>query len=989
MTSKKEQLLLIDGHAMIFRAYHAMERQGLTNSSGAPVGAVFGFYRMLAKLLLQFTPDYFLLIFDPPGDNFRHKLYPEYKANRTEAPDELKSQMKEILSIAEILQAPMLIPKDVEADDAIATFVEKHKNSDIDIIIMSGDKDLYSLLYDNVQMLRAKKGVSEFKRINADFVQKELNIHFSQMVDFLAITGDSSDNIPGVRGVGPKGASKLLNQYQRLENIYENIDEIKPDGMKNKLIESKENAFLSQTLVRLKTDIPLELSLGELGTHAFIKNNTSTFEIFREKELNVIYQDWLNLAGRKQIKQKKVGEHFSIIQSVSKWNLIKNEIKKEALISVDTETTHSSPMQAKLLGVSISWREKQSQKEIYKSVYIPCIFENLSQTESPVGNLFAQTNEEVHFDYKEELHGEKNLMWLRELLESPNIKKVGQNIKYDWLVLRRHGINLGGVVSDTMLMSFLLKPNTRRHNLDDMAFDHIDHSTIKYSDLVGAGKEKKTLLSVPLQRVAEYACEDAEVTLRLHHPLKAHLKKENLSKIYREIDLPLAYVVMLMEENGVVLDIDYLQKLSERYKKKIDQTKGKIFEITGEEFNIQSTQELRRILFEKLGIASEQKTGKGRLSTNQKVLERLKNEHPLIPHLLEFRLLSKLLSTYVLPLPQAILESTNRVHTSFSQVIAATGRLSSMEPNLQNIPIKGEEGRAIRRAFIAEEGCELLSLDYSQIELRILAHYSGDENLLRAYANDEDIHDQATYLLFNQYFDEDKKKWNLPNLSPEYQESVKNKQPQAKPEITNETQEVKLEISQFDSKRLDIMKETDEFHDLRSRAKILNFSIIYGVTDWGLSQQLNIPRSVAKTLMEAYLVNYPGIKKYMDHVIQSTKEKGYSENLLGRKRSIHDLDNQNRFKRETAERLAMNTPIQSTAADIIKIAMIDIQKKIEAKALKTKMILQIHDELLFEVPVNEKQEIFEIAQHAMENAFQLKAPLKVSGGFGKNWNEAK
>ena len=987
MTSKK-QLLLIDGHAMIFRAYHAMERQGLTNSSGIPVGAIFGFYRMLAKLLIQRIPDYFLLIFDPPGDNFRHRLYPEYKANRTEAPDELKNQMQEILSIAEAIQAPVLVPQDVEADDAIAVFVEKHKNSAIDITIVSGDKDLYSLLYDNVQMLRATKGVSEFKNINANFVQEDLNIHFSQMVDFLAITGDSSDNLPGVRGVGPKGASKLLNQYQTLENIYKNIDEIKPDGTKNKLIESKENAFLSQTLARLKTELLLDTSLEKLDTRSFIKNHASKFEIFKEKELNVVYQDWLSLAGKNSIKQKEVGEHFSVIQSIDEWHLTQAEIKKEELCAIDTETTHTSPMKAKLLGVAISWKTKLSGKEIYKSVYIPCIFENLSRKETSTGDLFTHTDE-VHSDYQEELHGKKNLTWLREFLESSDIKKVGQNIKYDWLVLRCHGVNLRGVTSDTMLMSFLLKPNMRRHNLDDMAFDYIDHNTIKYSDLVGTGKEQKILLSVPLQRVAEYACEDTEVTLRLHYLLKAHIEKENLSTIYQTIDLPLIYVIMIIEKHGVVLDTDYLQKLCEKYKQKIDQIKEKIFEITGETFNIRSTQALSRILFEKLGIVSEQKTEKGKLSTNHKVLERLKHEHPVIPYLLEFRLLSKLLSTYIVPLPQAILESTNRVHTSFSQVIAATARLSSMEPNLQNIPIKGEEGRAIRQAFIAEEGCELLSLDYSQIELRILAHYSEDENLLRAYSNGEDIHDQATYLLFNQYFDGDKKTWNLPIHFSQYQKNENNSQSQVSTQTSDENQEVKLMMSKFDSKRLDLMKTTDEFHDFRSRAKILNFSIIYGVTDWGLSQQLNIPRSEAKRLIEAYFINYPNIKKYMNHIIQQSREKGYVENLLGRKRMIHDLDHQNRFKREAAERLAMNTPIQSTAADIIKIAMIDIQKKIEIKGLKTKMILQIHDELLFEVPVHEKQEIFEIAQHTMENAVQLKVPLKVSGGFGKNWNETK
>ena len=976
--------MLIDGHAIVFRAYHAMERQGLTNSSGLPVGATFAFYRMLAKLLQEHAPDYFLLIFDPPGKNFRHELYPEYKANRKEAPEDFKVQLQEILEIAEKMQIPMFIPKNAEADDAIASLVEKYKDSGIKISIVSSDKDLYPLLYNDISMLRPRRGSSEFQKVDADFVRTDLSVDFSQMVDFLAITGDSSDNIPGVKGVGPKGACKLLNEYKTLENIYEHIHEIQPEGIKNKLIESKDDAFLSQRLVRLKTDVPFDGSLEELMSHNFLKSEEADIEVLKRKELNVVYQDWLRLTDKKQIKREEIVKEFSIIRSKSEWDAIEPELMSAELVAVDTETTYSSPMRAKLLGVAFSWQDKKNGA--YRNAYLPCIFEKLSDhefKEASPDDLFDELKS-IHSDYKDLLPGEEVLEWAKDFLESEQNKKTGQNIKYDRLVLRRHGVDARGFVSDTMLLSFLLKPNQRRHNLDDMALDHLGHTTIKYKDLVkGSTRKRKrgeegtpeaTLLLVELERVAEYSCEDSEVTLRLNHILEPLVQKQNLMKIFQEIDLPMAYTLMVVEENGILLDTDYLKSLSRRHEEKLNTTKEKIFEIAGERFNVQSTLELRRVLFEKLGIVSEKKTEKGQLSTDHGVLERLKHQHPIIPHLLEFRLISKLLSTYVAPLPQAVSEDTGRIHTSFSQVTASTGRLASMEPNLQNIPIKGEEGKAIRRAFIAPEGFELLSLDYSQIELRVLAHYSEDENLLKAYANDEDIHDQAAYLLFSRYFDDASKKWDIPSASDEEPDAPGADEPS---------------IRGFEPERLNLMKETPEFQGLRAKAKILNFSIIYGVTEWGLSHQLGIPRSEAASLIAAYLANYPGIQKYMQESVQSTKEKGTSENLLGRKRLIGDLGHKNRFKREAAERLAINTPIQSTAADIVKIAMVAIQKEIEKNRLQAKMILQVHDELLFEVPVSEKNSVFEMVKSKMEGAVRLKVPLKVSGGFGKNWDEAK
>ena len=926
-------------------------------------------------------------------------MYSEYKANRSEAPEDFKIQLQDILDIAKAIRIPMFVPKDAEADDAIASIVEKYKKENLEILIVSGDKDLYGLLYKNVKMLKAKKGVSDFVQIDADFVKEDWDIHYTKTVDFLAISGDSADNIPGVKGVGPKGASKLLNQYGSLEEIYKHIEEIQPEGIKKKLTESKDNAFLSQKLVRLKADIPLEQPFEEWSTDVFLNSDDASLDIFKEKELNVVYQDWRKLTGSEPPRESNIGKHTRIIRSQKEWEEVYAILKKEKFAAIDTETTDTSPMKAKLVGLSVAWKKlkessKENDHEEYFSAYIPCVFEPADSSKQ--ADLFAEDHdhdhdqdekseqdlfsslETTHSDYETIPKGTEVLKWLKPFLEDGTVKKAGQNIKYDWLVLKRHGIDLQGVSSDTMLISFLLKPGQRRHNLDDMALDHLGHVTIKYKDLVGSGKKQKPLVSVPLNALADYACEDAEVTLRLNDILLPLMIKEGFNDIYQNIDLPLVYTLIRMEENGVALDIPYLSEMAEQYKSKIEKIKKEIFELAGEEFNIQSTQELRGILFEKLGIESDKKTEKGQLSTDHQTLERLWGEHPIIQHLLDFRLISKLLSTYVLPLPQYVHKETKKVHTSFSQVTAATARLASNEPNLQNIPIKGDEGRAIRKAFIPSQGYELLSLDYSQIELRVLAHYSEDENLIKAYKEDQDIHDQAAYLLFHNYFDVENRKWNFPDTF-ENNESEN---------ASNDKSSLRYD-EQFDPDKLKLMKATHNFQDLRGKAKVLNFSIIYGVTDWGLSQQLNISRQEARSLIQAYLSTYPGVEKYMKEVIRTTKEKGYSENFFGRKRRISDLDHHNRFKREAAERLAMNTPIQSTAADIIKVSMINIQRELDKKKSKSKMLLQIHDELLFEVASSERDGIFNMVKDKMENAVSLKVPLKVSGGFGKNWDEAK
>jgi DNA polymerase-1 len=947
-----KKFVIVDGHAMAYRAHYALISHALTNSKNEPIETTFGFYRMVFKLLKELSPDYFTLTFDPPGKNFRNEIYSEYKANRKETPPELKLQIQEIQSIAQSLNMPMLVLDGFEADDIIASLTQKFENEEIEIIVVSGDKDLFSLLRDNVFLYRPVKGVSEFKVFSGADVVSEIGVSTHEIVDYMALTGDTSDNIPGVAGVGPKTASKLINEFHDLDNIYKNIDSVKPEGLKNKLVEFKENAYLSKTLVSLKTDIELGM---ELENFAWLSKPDlqHKISIFRDKELPSIYDEAKNLfpaitGSEPEHKTSKINQHMQIVTTLDQWNEIAPVLNRLEMLAVDTETTSIHPMEAQLVGVSMSWKIDDT----YYSLYIPVVFDD---------------KHERHFDYQNILEGAVCLEWLKPVLENPAIKKIGQNIKYDCLVLLNHGVTLQNIFADTMVISYMINPNLRKHNLDDMAWRHLQHETIKYKDLTGAGKKAKELTELPLESLALYAAEDAEVTLRLYEILSGQLTEIKLDDLYQTIDGPMIGLLAVMEKNGILVDPAYLGRLEKTCLENLNLIETSILEFAGEKFNINSTHELQEILFNKLQIVSKKKTaGGGNLSTDASALENIKDQHPIVEKILEYRTTSKLLNTYIVALPRFINPKTGRIHTSFSQTIAATGRLASSEPNLQNIPIKGEEGNAIRRAFVAPKGYDLLSLDYSQIELRILAHYSEDEKLIAAYMNDEDIHDQAAYLLFRHQFEPENSTWSKTGDF----------------HLNNEGSTIDHEI-------LKLMKASPDFSQKRSQAKILNFSIVYGVTEYGLSKNLSISIEEARNLIALYFINYPGIKKYMNETIERTREILYSENLFGRKRTVEDIQSKNRFSREAAERLAINNPIQSTAADLIKIAMLKIQKLIEKENLKSRLLLQIHDELLLEVPENEKDHTFNLVKNEMENVVELKVPLKVSGGFGKNWGEVK
>ncbi|RME92099.1 MAG: DNA polymerase I [Candidatus Hydrogenedentota bacterium] len=952
MDTKQKVFLVIDGHAMAYRAYFAMLKQNLTNQDGMPTGAIHGFFRMILKLIEEKKPDYFLFVFDPPRKTFREEMYPEYKATRAKTDEELKWQIDEIQSMIQDLGLPMHIPEKEEADDFIASLAEKinHSKKDILLEMVSGDKDLYNVISPQVHLLRSKKGVTEFEEIDPEKVIEITGVQPDQIPDYMALTGDSSDNIPGVKGVGPKTAAKLISEFGSLENLYQNLDKVKPDSLKEKLAKNKDNAFLSYQLVQLKKDLKLPddfskflLTLKPGQEKVFLKRG---FETLAKSWRKFVTQDDSAETTTKQtsMDQDNIGQNNMIIKTKSHWIEFWQKAQQADLLCIDTETTSVSPLEADLLGISLAYRKG---KKVF-SCYVPIILN---------GNIPR------HLDYAG-IDFEALYKQVQKDIRQCKIPFIAQNIKYDYLVLERHDIKIKNFYADTMILSYLLNPGVRKHNLDDLALEYLGHENITYKSLVGTGKKQKLLSEIDLDRAGEYAAEDAEVTLRVYEKILPRVQKENLWDLYRKIDHPLIFTLAEMEKVGMKIDVPYLHKLKEDFSKKLETIRQEIYDMAGEEFNIQSTRELQHILFDKLGITSVKKTETGQKSTDVHSLESVQEEHPIIPKILEYRTLAKLISGYVDPLPSSV-GSDGRVHTSFSQVTAATGRLASSNPNLQNIPAQGEEGKMIRKAFIAEDGFLLLSLDYSQIELRLLAHYSEDKALVKAFQQGEDIHDHAAYYLFRNMFDAEKGVW-LDTPQPEFFENS---------------------VPELDKEILHKMKQTDKFASFRRKAKILNYSIIYGVTDYGLSRNLNIPRSEAKLLIEAYFKSYPGVKKYLEKSIEQAKEKGYVENYFGRRRILPDIKTKNRFARQAAERLAMNTPLQSTAADIIKIAMIKIEKRLKKK--KSRMIMQIHDELVFEVAKNEKDEVYQMAKYEMEHVGNFKVPLLVDGGFGANWAEAK
>jgi DNA polymerase I len=891
-TNNNKTIYLVDGSSYIYRAYHAI--RGLSNSQGLPTNAIFGFTRMLIKLLEDRKPIYLIMLFDYKGPTFRHKIYEKYKANRLAMPDDLCIQIPYIKEVTQGLNLPSLELEGYEADDLIGTLATKAEKAGFSVIVVTGDKDFMQLVTENIQIWDPMKD----KAITMDIIRKSLGLEPSQMIDVMGLSGDTSDNIPGVPGIGTKTAVSLIQTYGNLDHLYENVDNLTRKKQKENLIKFKDQAYMSRKLVKIDRQAPVEFIPESFRLST--TDNDKLSRLFKVLEFRQLQQSYPALSDLK-------GKNYHCVQDLTSLKDLVILLNKSERFAIDTETTSQNPMKAELVGLSFSVRPGEA-------FYIPC---GHKSKDAPL-----------------QLKKESILEQLRPVLENQNIKKIGQNIKYDWLVLNRHGIFLKGVSFDTMVASYLINPSKRAHNLDQIALDFLDHKTISYEDVTGKGKNTIGFDKVPLDKALPYACEDADITLMAADALKPRLEEIGVMELFEKVELPLIPVLMRMEQKGIFVDIQRLQTLSELFGFQLKQLEQEIYSLAGEQFNINSSQQLCQILFEKLNLPVQKKTKKkSGYSTDVSVLTILSSTHELPAYILRHRTLSKLKTTYADSLIDLVHPETGRIHTSYNQTITSTGRLSSSDPNLQNIPIRTEEGREIRSAFIPQEGWLLMAADYSQIELRILAHYSNDVILIDAFRKDEDIHTRTASEIFNVF--------------PEMMDS-----------------------------------------ELRRQAKIINFGIIYGMGPFRLSNELGISQKMAKTYINNYFSRYRGVKAFIDQTIENARETSKTSTLLGRIRLLPEINSTNNIIRQAAERTAINTPIQGTAADLIKVAMINVDKALLEKKLRTAMLLTVHDELVFEVPPEEIHEAAQIVKDIMENVWNLKVPLKVNIQSGKNWAEA-
>lgn len=884
------KLFLIDGNSFCYRAFYAI--RNLATSYGRPTNAVYGFITMLQKIVKDEKPDYLAVTFDLKGPTFRHKKYEDYKIHRKPMPDDLISQIPTIKEVVRAYNIPIFELSGYEADDVIATISKKLSGEDLDIYIVTGDKDALQLVGGNIKVYNTNK---EGLIYDEEKVRERFGFGPEKILDYMALAGDASDNIPGVTGIGDKTAVQLLEEFGSLDGLYKNIDKLKSEAKRSILEKYRDDAFLSRELAKLDENVPLEIRLSDMKLGE--PDNEKLQELFRELEFKGL------LKG--VVTRKDLGADYRLITDYKEFEDLVEELKRCKCFSFDFETTSSDPMKAEIVGVSFSWEEGVS------------FFVGLKPHED-----------------ERALESKVVLGLLKEVFENDLIKKIGQNIKYEFVVLKNYGINLRGIYFDTMIASYLLDPSKFNHNLDDISMEYLNHKMTDITQLIGKGKSAITMDRVSLERVSSYCAEDSDVTLRLKNILEKKLSKMNLDELFYNIEMPLVEVLGTMELNGVTIDSDFLGKMSGSVDKKIETISKDLYEMAGVEFNINSPKQLQEILFVKLKLPPAKKIKTG-FSTDEDVLRKLSTMHPFPRTLLEYRELSKLKSTYIDALPKLINIKTNKVHTSFNQTVTQTGRLSSSEPNLQNIPIKTEIGSLIRKAFIPSSDTRvLLSADYSQIELRILAHLSGDQTLLDAFKNGVDIHNFTAALVFG-----------------------------------------------IDEKKVDEEK--------RNMAKTVNFGIIYGMSAYGLSQALGVEIDSAAKFINSYFERYPKVKTYLDSQIEFAKENGFVLTLKGRRRYIPEINSENLKIRQFAERTALNTPIQGTAADLIKSAMIDINNSLLSGAFETKMILQVHDELVFDVPKHEFDNIKNLVKDKMENVFKLKVPIKVNISSGKNWLEMK
>ncbi len=880
MQKKNKRLFLIDGNSFCYRAYYAIK--ALSTSKGQPTNAVYGFVAMLNKIVKDENPDFLAIAFDLKAPTFRHKKYEKYKIHRKPMPDDLVNQMPVIKDMVRAYNIPIFQQEGYEADDILATIAKKAEVEHIETFIVTGDKDALQLVNAYIKIYNTHKEAI----YDADTVKVKYGITPDRMIDLMALMGDASDNIPGIPGIGEKGARALIEEFGTLENLLENLEQVKSEA-KRKLIEANiEKARLSKELATLVLDVPMKIDFNKLQIKE--PDTPKLIEMFKELEFKNLLKEIIPAGNLKS--------EYVLIDTLNKLGSLIDNLKKQPEFVFDFETTSYDPMLARPVGISLSWEKG-------KAFYIP-------------------------FNMSKELDPESVLKKMKGIFENVNIKKIGQNIKYDYIILRNMGIEVKGIYFDTMIASYLINPSKMNHNLGDISIEYLNHKMIPISDLTGKGKNQITMDKVQIEKVMQYGCEDSDVTFRIKEILEKHLKEKGLEELFFDIEMPLCEVLASMEISGVSIDVEYLNTLSKDMERELNKYQKEIFKLAKDTFNINSPKQLQEVLFGKLKMPIIKRTKTGP-STDVSVLKTLAERYELPRHILKYREFAKLKSTYVDRLPDLLNPLTGRIHTSFNQTVTQTGRLSSSDPNLQNIPIKTEEGRKIRKAFKPlSSHYILLSADYSQIELRILAHLSDDENLINAFRNERDIHRFTASLIYN-------------------------------------------------------LNENDVTNEMRNSAKTVNFGIIYGMSPYGLSKDLGIDLEVAKEFIDNYFQRYPHVKIYLEDKIRQAKKRKYVTTIMNRRRYIPEITSDNIAVRNFAERTAVNTPIQGSAADVIKMAMINIYKKM--KGMKSRMVLQVHDELVFEVAMGESEKVASLVKFEMENVIKLKIPLKVNLKKGRNW----
>ena len=925
-----DKLFLLDAYALIYRAYYALIKSPRINSKGFNTSAILGFVNTLEDVLKKESPTHIGVAFDHSGPTFRHEAYQEYKAQREETPEAIRQSVPIIKDIIRAYRIPILEVPGYEADDVIGTLATEAGRRGVTTYMMTPDKDYGQLVSENVFMYRPKYGDKEFDILGIEEVKAKFNIDSpTQVIDMLGLMGDASDNIPGCPGVGEKTAQKLIAEFGSIENLLEHTDQLK-GAIKTKVESNVEKIRFSKFLATIKTDVPIELDMESLKRES--PDEEKLRSIFEELEFRTLLDRVFKAEKKTQIKpvpekQPLQGDLFGffadetteeqrnsnlrrlddinydyqLIDTEEKIDDLLRIILTKEILSLDTETTDTDAMRAELVGMSFSYAENQA-------FYVPV----------PKDRESAQ----------------KIVDKFKPVFENENSLKVGQNIKYDIMVLANYGVTVKGKMFDTMIAHYVLQPELH-HGMDYLAEVYLKYDTIKIEELIGArGKNQRNMRDLSPINIYKYACEDADVTLKLKNILDKELATNGVKELFEEIEMPLVPVLAYIERNGVRIDTESLKETSKHFTVRMREIEENIYKMAGMEFNVSSPKQVGEVLFDRLKITEKaKKTKTGQYVTSEEVLESLKNKHEIVGKILEYRGLKKLLSTYIDILPGLINPRTGRIHTSFNQTVTATGRLSSSNPNLQNIPIRNEDGKEIRKAFIPDDGCEFFSADYSQIELRIMAHLSGDDNMIEAFREEQDIHAATAAKIYN------------------------------------------INIG-------DVTREQ------RNKAKTANFGIIYGISIFGLAERLNVERKEAKELIDGYFENYPRIKAFMNESIRSARDKGYIETIFKRKRYLPDINSRNAVVRGYAERNAINAPIQGSAADIIKVAMIRIYRRFMDEGIKSKMILQVHDELNFSVLKEEKEKVQQIVISEMEAAYKMKVPLQADCGWGQNWVEA-